>query len=155
LGLVFTGDSNNAKALRVGEIIVVVLCVVVTLFAVVIFGLFHGYLDHGQFDIKHAQWSSSKQVAMVVERSDRQALGGLTNFVVVGNHLFTADELRHVYHSDAVIFAATTTCLDAHWESSTKLIVACKGSTLDSNHIDVQKEQSDGIAISYENISIK
>ena len=140
---------------RTAKIIVVVGCVVVTLFAVAVFGLFHGYFDRGQFDIKHAQWSSSKQVAMVVERSDQQALGGLTDFVVVGNHLFTPDELRHVYHSDAVIFAATTICLDLHWESSTKLVVACKGSTVDINHIDVQKEQSDGIAISYENISIK
>ena len=67
-----------------------------------LYALFHGYFDHGQFEIKQFQWSSANQVAMLAERSDNQALGGLDYYVLVGNHLFTPDELRHAYHSDAV-----------------------------------------------------
>src|SRR5579872_4953427 len=92
--------------------------------------LFHGYFDRGKFEIKQVQWSSSKQVAMLAERSDNQALGGLTYFVLIGNHVFSADELRHAYHSDAPVFAATSTCLNLRWESPSSLVVVCNGSYL-------------------------
>ena len=42
-----------------------------------LYGLFHGYFDHGQFEVKQFQRSSTNQVAMLVERSDHEALGGL------------------------------------------------------------------------------
>ncbi len=63
-----------------------------------VYALFHGYFDHGQFEIKQFQWSSANQVAMLAERSDNQALGGLEDYVVVGNHLFTPDELLHALY---------------------------------------------------------
>jgi hypothetical protein len=53
------------------------------------YALFHGYFDHGQFEIKQFQWSSTGQVAMLAERSDHEALGGLEYYVLIGNHLFT------------------------------------------------------------------
>lgn len=123
--------------------------------ALAIYGLFHGYFDPGQFELKQVQWSSSKQVAMLAERSDNEALGGLTYFVLIGNHLFLPAELRRAYHSNARIFAATTNCINLRWESSNKLVIACHGSTIDSNFIDVQKQQSGNITILYENIPIK
>jgi hypothetical protein len=35
--------------------------------------LFHGYFDHGQFEIKQFQWSPTNQVAMLAERFENQA----------------------------------------------------------------------------------
>ena len=99
------------------------------------------------------QWSSPKQVAVIAERSDPQALGGLTYFVLVGNHLFTPGELKHAYHSSAVVFAATSACLSLHWNSPNRLVVTCNGSYLDQEYIDVEKQQSGEVTISYVNIS--
>lgn len=62
---------------QVSKISLVVLTIVAILAMASLYGLFHGYFDHGQFEIKQFQWSSAKQVAMLAERSDRQALGGL------------------------------------------------------------------------------
>lgn len=115
--------------------------------------LFHGYFDHGKFEIIQTQWSSSKQVAMLAERSDNEALGGLTYFVLVGDHVFTPDELRHAFHSDARVFAAMATCLNLQWKSPSDLVVSCNGSYLEQEYIDVEKQQSGGISISYVNIS--
>ena len=64
---------------------------VVMLAMAFLYALFHGYFDHGEFKIKQFQWSSANQVAMLVERSDNEALGGLDYYVLVGDHLFTPD----------------------------------------------------------------
>jgi len=57
--------------------------------------LFRGYLDRGTSDLKQVQRSSSGQVAMLAERFDNDALGGLTYFVLIGDHVFSANELKH------------------------------------------------------------
>lgn len=119
------------------------------------YGLFHGYFDQGHFEIKKAQWSSPRQVAIVAERFDDDALGGLAYFVIVGNHLLSDSELRHTYYSDAVIFDAAAPCVDVRWDSPSKLVVSCNGSTIDLGHINAQKRQSEGITISYEHIVMK
>jgi hypothetical protein len=75
------------------------------------FALFHGYFDHGQFEIKEVQWSSTNQVAMVAERSDREALGGLEYYVLIGNHVLTPTELRFAYYSHDIAFSAADDCL--------------------------------------------
>lgn len=139
----------------IARILVAVACVAAISVALAIYGLFRGYFDPGQFEIKQVQWSSSKKVAMLAERSDHQALGGLSYFVLIGNHLFSTAELRHAYHSNARIFAAASNCIDLHWEGSSRLVITCKGSTVEPDFIDVQKQQSGNIAISYENIPIK
>jgi len=54
-----------------------------------LYGLFHGYFDRGQFEVNQVQWSSAKQVAIVAERSDQQALSGYTYFVLIGDHVFS------------------------------------------------------------------
>ncbi|PYT95180.1 MAG: hypothetical protein DMG36_02845 [Acidobacteria bacterium] len=138
-----------------GKIVAVVAGIAAIALALLGYGLFHGYFDHGQFDIKQMEWSPSKQVAMVVLRTDREALGGLTNFVVIGNHPFSRAELIHAYYSDAVIIAATTTCLTVYWQNASRLDVGCNGSYLERNSIDRQKRESGGITISYENIALK
>jgi hypothetical protein len=118
-----------------------------------IYGLFRGYFDGGTFEITQVQWSPSKQVAIVAERSDKQALGGLTYFVVIDNHVLSPHELKLAYHSDAVVFDAMTACLNLHWESPSRLVVGCKGSYIDQEYINVEKWQSGEVAISYVNIS--
>ena len=120
-----------------------------------LYALFHGYFDHGQFEIKQFQWSSTNQVAMVAERSDREALGGLEDYVLIGNHLFTPAELRHAYYSNAVIFNASSDCLTLQWNGQNKLTIRCNGSTIDRDHINAQRQQIGDVAISYENIPIK
>lgn len=118
-----------------------------------IYGLFHGYFDHGQFEIKQTQWSSAKQVAMVVERSDWQAtLSGTTYFVLIGDHVFSPSELRRRYHSSAVVFAAADSCLTLRWQGPTTLVVSCNGPAVTRDHIDVENHRSGGIDIRYENI---
>lgn len=127
----------------------------VVLAAAVLYGLFHGYFDHGQFEIKHYQWSPTNQVAMVAERSDHEALGGLEYYVVIGNHLFTPAELRHAYYSDAVAFNTSSDCLTLHWDGPNRLTIRCSGSTVDRNHINAQSRQIHNITVSYENIATK
>jgi len=57
------------------KVILVAAVAVATSLGLGIYGLFHGYFDHGQFEIKQYQWSSKNQVAMLAERSDHEALG--------------------------------------------------------------------------------
>ena len=120
-----------------------------------LYGLFHGYFDHGQFEIKQFQRSSTNQVAMVAERSDHQALGGLEYFVLIGSHLYTPTELRHAYYGNAVVFNASSDCLTLRWDGKDRLVIRCNGSVIDRSHINAQRQQSGNIAISYENIAFE
>lgn len=134
------------------KFIVLFIVLVVIFGGGLIYGLFHGYFDHGQFVVKQAQWAGAKQVAMVVERSDQQALSGYTYFVLIGDHVFSSSELRHRYHSSAVVFAGADGCLNLHWQGPTTLVISCNGQAMTREHIDVEKHQSGGIAILYDNI---
>ncbi len=118
-----------------------------------VYALFHGEFDPGHFSVKQVQRSSSGKLAILVERSDNQALGGLTFFVVTAGHLLSHEELKHAYHSDAVIFAATSNCLDLHWQAPRKLVIECHGSYLKPEFIDTEKPQNEDAAIEYTNIS--
>ena len=130
--------------------------VVAVLAMALLYALFHGYFDHGQFEIKRFQWSSTNQVAMVAKRSDREALGGLDYFVLIGNHLFTPVELRHAYYSNAVVFSALSDdCLTLQWDGQNSLTITCNGSTIDRDHINAQRQKIGNISIAYENIAVK
>jgi hypothetical protein len=134
------------------KIIALVIVLVVVCGGGLIYGLFHGYFDHGRFEVKQAQWSPAKQVAIVVERYDQEALSGYTYFVLIGDHVFSPSELRHRYHSSAVVFAGADSCLNLHWQGPTTLVISCNGQAMTREHIDVEKHQSGGIAILYDNI---
>jgi hypothetical protein len=116
------------------------------------FALFHGYFDHGQVEIKETNWSPSARAAMVAERSDHEALGGLDYFVLIGDHVFSPTELRFAYHSDDVAFAAADNCLGVRWIDSHNLEVMCRDRPLDSSHISVRKRQVGNVEITYVNI---
>jgi hypothetical protein len=119
------------------------------------YGLAHGYFDHGQFRVMQFEWSSTYRVAMLARRSDRQALGGLEYFVLIGDHVFTPAELRHAYYSDAVVFNAASDCLTLHWDEPKRLAIRCSGSTIAKNDINVQRRQVGEVDVSYENIARK
>jgi hypothetical protein len=120
-----------------------------------LYALFHGYFDHGHFEIKQFQWASTNRVAMLAERSDHEALGGLEYYVLIGNHLFTPAELRHAYYSNAVVFNAASDCLILRWDDQNRLTIRCNGSTVDKNQINAQRQRIGNVAISYENIALK
>jgi hypothetical protein len=131
------------------------MCTLVVSLGLALYALFHGYFDHGQFEIKQTQWSSSREVAMVAERSDQEAMSGYTYFVLDGDHPFSPAELRLAYHSGAVIFAAASNCLTLHWDGPNKLVVTCSESSIPLDQINVQKLRSGEVNISYTNIPIK
>jgi hypothetical protein len=128
---------------------------VCTVVAVLIAGgylLFHGYFDPGKFEIKTAQWSASKQVAVVAKRSDNQALNGDQYFVLIGDHLFSDTELRHALHSDKPVFSADRDCLTLRWNDTHDLVITCDDKSITPADINVQHHQSGEVTISYVDI---
>jgi hypothetical protein len=140
---------SKSKSVTVGVVCAVGVALVA---AGVGFALFHGYFDHGQFEIKQTNWLSSGRVAMVAERSDHEALGGLDYFVLIGDHVFSPTELRFAYYSHDVAFAAADDCLSVRWIDAHQLSVVCRERTLDSTRINVRRRQVRDVAITYVNI---
>jgi hypothetical protein len=69
--------------------------------------------------------------------------------------MLSPSEIRHMYHSDAVVFAARDSCLSLRWQGQTTLVITCNGHTMTPRHFDVKKHESGEIAILYENIPTK
>jgi hypothetical protein len=129
-----------------------ILCTLLVVLTVTVYALFHGYFDRGQFEIEQTEWSPSRQVAIVAKRSDHQALSGDQYFVLIGDHLLSARELRLAYHSNAVIFGADSDCLKVHWEDSHNLALTCHDGSIESTHIAVQQRQRGNVTVSYQDI---
>lgn len=140
------------KSIKIGLTVVFVVGV---LLATAVYMLFHGYFDHGLFEIKQVEWSPSprRHVAVVAERSDNEAMSSNTYFVLIGDHVFSPTELRMAYHSDNVTFAAAADCLSVNWKDPHHLIVSCRSGTVDSAHIDVRNTRTDDVLITYVNIA--
>ncbi|MGB7846765.1 MAG: hypothetical protein WBL63_14200 [Candidatus Acidiferrum sp.] len=132
-----------------------VLLFVGVLLATAVYLLFHGYFDHGLFEIKQVEWSPSppRRVAVVAERSDHNAMSSYTYFVLIGDHVFSPTELRMAYHSDDVTFAAAADCFSVNWRDPHHLLVSCRSGTIDSAHIDVRNTRTDDVLITYVNIA--
>jgi hypothetical protein len=125
------------------------------LMATGVYALFHGYFDHGLFEIKQVEWSPSapRRVAVVAERSDHEAMSSDIYFVLIGDHVFSATELKRAYYSDDVIFAAASDCFSVSWSDPHHLLISCGNGTIDSAHIDVRKTRTDDVVITYANIA--
>jgi hypothetical protein len=149
---VFPGLSRMTRFSKISLVGVGIVAILVMAY---LYALLHGYFDRGHFEIRQSQWLSTNQVAMVAERSDHEALGGLEYYVLIGNHLFAPAELRHAYYSSAVVLNASTDCLTLRWDGPNRLIIRCNGSTVDKNHINAQRQQMGNISIAYENIALK
>lgn len=132
-----------------------ILLLVAAMLALGWYALFHGYFDHGLFEIKQAEWSPStpRRVAIVAERSDHEAMSSNVYFVLIGNHVFSPTELRRSYHSDAVVFAAASDCLTISWSDAHRLLLSCQGDKIDAAHINVRKSMDDDVTIIYSNIA--
>jgi hypothetical protein len=150
--LIETGADVVSSMLKIWLGILIFVLVVL---AVGWYALFHGYFDHGLFEIKQVEWSSStpRRVAVVAERSDHEALGGLEFFVLINDHVPSPTELRFANHSDHVIFSAASDCLSVSWMDSDHLLISCRDGTIDSAHINVRKERADDVSIAYVNIA--
>ena len=127
-------------------------CVLAVALVVVGCGLFRGRFDHGKFEIKGVSRSSSGYVAQVAERSDSDAMSSYVYFVLVADHELSPVELRSAYHSDQVIFAAASDCLSVRWSDPHNLTISCPESSIDTNHINVQRRQAGDVTVNYVNI---
>lgn len=129
-----------------------ILGLVITAFAVILYSLFHGFFDHGQFVLEQVESSPSKQVAMVARRSDDEPLDGDVYFVLIGEHVFSPTELRRAYYSEKVIFATSNSCVRLRWQGAAALDVSCSNSVITPKQIDSQSRQSGRVSIWYEDI---
>ena len=125
--------------------------------AVGLYALFHGYFDHGLFEIKQAEWSPSARlrVAVLAERSDHEAMSSDQYFVLITDHIPSAKKLRFTYHSNDVIFRAAGDCLTLHWTDPHRLAITCTIGYTDplyTGGIAVQKRKVNDIAVAYVNI---
>lgn len=122
---------------------------ILVIFAACLYALFHGYFDHGQFRTQQVVSSPGKELAVIGERFDQEALSSDQYFVLLSDHIPSAKELRAAYYSDQVIFRAGGSCLNVRWESSQHLIIECPDESITSGEIAVEKERFDGVKISY------
>jgi|SRR5690349_204648 len=121
------------------------------------YALFHGYFDHGLFEVKQVEWSSSptRRVAVVAERSDHEAMSSNYYFILILDHIPSATELRHTYYSHDVIFKAAGDCLSVRWTDQHHLTITCKMGSPDPLYIAgiaVQRHQIGDVTIKYVNI---
>lgn len=135
------------------RIAVAALCALGLALMTATFALFHGYFDHGLFEVKQTDRSTSGHVAVLAKRSDHQALSSDVYFVLIEDHVPSATELLNAYHGPRVIFAAASDCLRIRWGDPHTLAVSCHGGSLDAGHIEnVQQHQSGDVTITYANI---
>lgn len=138
---------------KAGKRVVILVAGLVCALVMIVCGLFHGYFDRGQFEVKNAEWSPSGRVALIAERSDHGALSSDIYFVLVGDHLFSSTELRHAYYGPAVIFAAAAEdCLALRWKDPRNLVITCGNGSIDRSHINLQRNQVGDVIVSYVNI---
>ena len=137
------------------KVLVGIVCVLGAALVVLGCGLFRGHFDRGQFEVKETSRSSSTRLAMVAERSDHEAMSSYVYFVLIGDHVFSPTELRSAYHSDHVIFAATSDCLSVRWSDPHNLTIMCDKGSIDAGHIEVQLRRAGDVVISFVNIPDK
>ena len=139
----------------ISKILMLLLVLVVLIGADAAYLLFTGYFDHGKFEIKQTQWSSTHLAAIVAERSDNQALNSDEYSVLLGDHAYSPLGLRKQLHSDAPIFISTDECVSVHWQGPTTLLITCSGHEMAAMHVEYSKSEARGVTIIYEHIPRK
>ena len=118
----------------------------------VVYAVFHGYFDRGNFQVERTEWSSSNQLVIVAKRSDHEALSGDQYFVLIGDHAPSATDLRRAYYNNGVIFRASSQCLTARWADLHHLVIACDDGSIQPSQIAVQQDQIGDVKVRYESI---
>lgn len=137
------------------RIVLVIACAAVIALSTIVYGLFHGYFDQGDFRVLSVQSSSSGQLAMVAKRSDHEALNGDEIFVLSGDHVFSPVELKHALHGPSVIFSTDRDCLTLKWQDPRHLVISCLGGAIVAGEINRQQHHSGEVVFSYTNIASK
>jgi hypothetical protein len=150
-GILRASNQGMSKMSKIGGVVLSIGLFMAT----GVYDLFHGYFDHGLFEVKQLEWSPSapRRVAVVAERSDHEAMSSYIYFVLIADHVFSATGLRRAYRSDDVIFAAASDCFSVSWIDPHHLLISCRNGTIDSAHIDARKTTADDVVITYANIA--
>jgi hypothetical protein len=138
------------RSVRVSLKVLIVLILAVT----VVFLVFTGHFDGGKFEVIETSWASPKLVAMVARRSDNEALSGDQYFVLVGDHPFSARELRHAYYHHGLIFRAGSACVTTSWKDARNLVVSCHDGSIEAGAIAVEQLKKADVGVSYVNVPI-
>lgn len=132
---------------------IVIGCTVVAALAIVLWALFHGYFDRGNFQVVRAISSPQHLFAIVAKRSDNEALSGDQYFVLLEDHILSESQLRHAYYGHRVIFRSDEDCLQVRWNGPNRLVVICCGQSVQEGQIAVEKHRIGNVDIAYENIA--
>jgi hypothetical protein len=122
---------------------------IVCVAAVCLVLVLRGDLDSGRFEILQVERVSQTQIAMLAERSDHTALSGNTYFVVIGNHLYSAAELRKALYRSGAVFVVGRPGISLHWKNPKELVIRCGSCDIAKDTIEKQKWSDKGISISY------
>jgi hypothetical protein len=117
--------------------------------------LFRGDFDHGRFEVKETTRSSLGRIAMIARRSDDEAMNGDQYFVLLGDHVFSPNELRSAYYGRRVLFRSKDDCISIGWSGSNNLTVTCREGSISPNDIAVQSRNDGDVGVSYVNIPEK
>jgi hypothetical protein len=76
------------------------------------------------------------------------ALSGNTYFVVIGNHLYSAAELRKALYRSGAVFVVGRPGLSLHWKDPKVLVISCASCEITKDTIQKQKWFDKGVSIS-------
>lgn len=136
---------KSRKRLLILVPLVGVACAIAIWFALA----FMGVLDSGKFEIVQSQPISPDRIAMLSRRSDNTALSGDTYFVVIGDHLYTAKELKRAFYSSRPVFVAGRAGLNIYATTPNVLTIECKDCCIAKDLFEKQRFSDDGIVVRY------
>ena len=62
-------------------------------------------------------------------------------------------ELKHAFHSPAIIFSTNRDCLSPGWKGSADLAISCEGNVIEKSEMNRQLDNRDGVTFTYVNIA--
>jgi hypothetical protein len=109
-----------------------------------------GVLDHtSKFAVVQQRWVSPRRVAMVASRTDNIALSGNTFFVVIGDHVYSAPELKRARYRLEAVFVTDRDRMNVEWAGENDLTVRCDDCGITKDRIESQRFSDGPIRIHY------
>ena len=112
-------------------------------------GCYRGASQSDIVQIVDTQVSTSRHVAMLVERSDHAALSGPTFFVFVSDKVYSLPELRSRLYALDPVFMVGRNGMTLHWSGPDTLTIHCQGCDITKDIIEKQHVAKDGVTIQY------